>query len=155
MFVDYFCMTYFNITLPFKNMASKWSLPFRLHNQNFVCISHISRACHMPHLLHSVSVTPSENSLTPAPCTQTPQHMPFLQCTRQSFCPATWMYVSIVTLVSASLSCKSNLLMGIYLNKFTAFHTKFNTRSSLAARPSVYIECKIIKLCSHTQLSVY
>jgi hypothetical protein len=28
--------------------SSKWSLPLRLSNQNFVCISHLPYVCHMP-----------------------------------------------------------------------------------------------------------
>jgi hypothetical protein len=32
--------------------SSTWSLPFRLSNQNIVCISHLSHVCYMTCLSH-------------------------------------------------------------------------------------------------------
>lgn len=37
-----------NVILPCMPGYSKWSLPFRFTNQNFVCISHLFRSCYMP-----------------------------------------------------------------------------------------------------------
>jgi hypothetical protein len=31
--------------------SSEWSLPFTFYDQNFVCISHLTRACYMLHLI--------------------------------------------------------------------------------------------------------
>jgi len=44
-----------NIIFLCTPFSSAWSLPFRLSNQNIVCISYLSRACYMPR--HSTSVT--------------------------------------------------------------------------------------------------
>jgi hypothetical protein len=37
-----------NIILPSMSRSSEWSLPFRVYDQNFVCISHISHAGYAP-----------------------------------------------------------------------------------------------------------
>jgi hypothetical protein len=37
-----------NIIFPFTLRSSESSLPFMFSDQNFVCISHVSQACHMP-----------------------------------------------------------------------------------------------------------
>jgi len=58
------------------------------------------------------------------PALKHPRHTPFLQFIRQSFCPGTWIYVSIVTLISTSLRYNVNLLMGSYLRKFTSIPFK-------------------------------
>jgi hypothetical protein len=39
--------------LPSKPRSSKWYIPFRLSNQNFVWISHLPHACRMPLPSHS------------------------------------------------------------------------------------------------------
>ena len=62
-------MTYFNIILPFKSMASKWSLPFRLPNQNFFYVFHTYIPC-VPHapptsfsFCHSLRIFPRPSTL--------------------------------------------------------------------------------------------
>jgi hypothetical protein len=47
-FKSYFPKILFNITLPSTLRSSEWSLPFRLFNQNFVCISHLPHTCYIP-----------------------------------------------------------------------------------------------------------
>jgi hypothetical protein len=42
-----FSKIYFNIILLFLPASSKWYLPFRISNQNFVCISDLSHACYI------------------------------------------------------------------------------------------------------------
>jgi hypothetical protein len=43
----YFLKLHPNIILPFMLRSSKQSLPFRISNQNFVCISHLPHACYI------------------------------------------------------------------------------------------------------------
>jgi hypothetical protein len=37
-----------NVISPSTPLSYEWSLPFRFSDQNFVCISHLSRACCLP-----------------------------------------------------------------------------------------------------------
>jgi hypothetical protein len=46
-FQSYFSKINYTIILPSTPRISKWSLLFRLSNQNFACISHLSHACYM------------------------------------------------------------------------------------------------------------
>jgi hypothetical protein len=48
MILPYFLKIHFNIILPSKPGSSKWFLPFKLSDQNVICISHVSYACYMP-----------------------------------------------------------------------------------------------------------
>jgi hypothetical protein len=47
----YFCKIHFNIILS-ASRSYKWSLPFRLSDHSFVCISHLPYACYMPRPSH-------------------------------------------------------------------------------------------------------
>jgi hypothetical protein len=40
---------HFNIIISPTPRSSEWSLPFRLSNQNSICISHLTHACYMSH----------------------------------------------------------------------------------------------------------
>jgi len=51
-----------NINLPSMPMFSKWSLLFRLSNQNFIRISNLSHAYYMPHPSLSSSFRHSNNN---------------------------------------------------------------------------------------------
>jgi hypothetical protein len=42
-----------NIILPSMPMSSEWSLPFRISEQNFTYIPHVSYACYMPRASHA------------------------------------------------------------------------------------------------------
>jgi hypothetical protein len=48
----YFHKTHSNIIFPSMPSSSKWSLPFRLPDKNFVCIFSLSCAAYMLHLSH-------------------------------------------------------------------------------------------------------
>jgi hypothetical protein len=51
-FPPYFPKIHSNIILSSTTRSSEWSLPFRFSDQNFVRISHLSRACYIPtHLI--------------------------------------------------------------------------------------------------------
>jgi len=50
-----------NITFPSMCRCSKWSLPFRFSQQNFVCISHLAHAHNMPHPSRPPSVDHPNN----------------------------------------------------------------------------------------------
>jgi len=49
-FKTHFSKIYSNIILPPLPKFSKWSLPFRVFNQIFVCISYLTYECYMTHL---------------------------------------------------------------------------------------------------------
>jgi hypothetical protein len=51
-FPSYFYEIRSNIILTSTPRSSEWSLPFRFHDQNFVCTSHLTHAYHMPHSSH-------------------------------------------------------------------------------------------------------
>jgi hypothetical protein len=51
-FPVYYPNIHSNIILPPTPRYSEWSLPLEFSNQNFVCISHLSRACYMPRAAH-------------------------------------------------------------------------------------------------------
>jgi len=51
-FPPYFPKTNSNTILPLRPRSSKWSLPYRFSNQNFVRISYRSHACYVPHQSH-------------------------------------------------------------------------------------------------------
>jgi hypothetical protein len=48
-----FSKIHFIIILSSTLRSSNWSLPFKFSNENFVCISHLSCVCYMPHLSNS------------------------------------------------------------------------------------------------------
>jgi hypothetical protein len=58
-FPSYFSMSHSNIFLLSMHRSSKWSFPFRLFEQNFVCISHLFHMCYMPYSSHSWSDHPN------------------------------------------------------------------------------------------------
>jgi len=41
--------SYSFMILPFMPASSKWSLSFRFSYKNYLCISHVSHACNIPH----------------------------------------------------------------------------------------------------------
>jgi len=47
-----FLKFHLNIIFTATPTSPKWSLPFRFSNQNYICISHLSHACDMPHPSH-------------------------------------------------------------------------------------------------------
>jgi hypothetical protein len=48
----YFFKIYSNTILPSTLRSSEWSPSFRLSDQNFICISHLSHACYLPRSSH-------------------------------------------------------------------------------------------------------
>jgi len=51
-FQSYLLTLYSSITFPTAPKSSKWSLPFKLSNQNIIRISHQSHACYMSRRSH-------------------------------------------------------------------------------------------------------
>jgi len=58
----YFPQIHSNIILPPTLRTSKLSLPFRFFYQNFVCISHLTHVCYMPHPCRSPWLDHPNNS---------------------------------------------------------------------------------------------
>jgi len=51
-FPPFFLKVHFNIIFPSTAGPSKLSLPFRISNQNIICLSYLSYACYMPRTFH-------------------------------------------------------------------------------------------------------
>jgi hypothetical protein len=47
-FSTYFANIHSDIIFPFTRMSSRWSLPFRFFDQNFLCIYHLTHPRYMP-----------------------------------------------------------------------------------------------------------
>jgi hypothetical protein len=112
----YFIKIHSNIIISHMFRFLKWCLPFRFSGQNFVCIYHLTKACHMFHPYLSSSLIWPPNNIW---CTQR------MELYIMQFSPSSCHFIPLGTTYFSQLVVKHSCTLPLLCDRLTVhIHTE-------------------------------